>query len=174
MWYQTKLCTMLSYRHIDVTRYEKTKHLIFHDICLLAMDSPRYYSRVPWSKNWRYVGRVIAELKLYTDHLCFCLHFVQKGWVLCGQLSMFPYMHISLYFVCVRSNVECSVYCATRRCYWNSRGTWEWNPSWQSKFYSYSEAELGAISNSFPMAKTYLCDFPKKQVVEFESKTGWK
>ena len=32
----------------------------------------------------------------------------------------------------------------------------QWNPSWQPKFFmsDYSEAELGAISNSFPMATT--------------------
>ena len=44
----------------------------------------------------------------------------------------------------------------------------QWNPLWQPKFFmsDYSEAELGAISNSFPTATTYLCDFHREQCWE--------
>ena len=82
---------------------------------------------------------------------------------------------LPLFFVCVRTNVG---YSAIAQFIVQQEGATEiqealeilkqWNPSWQPKFFmsDYSEAEIGAISNAFPMATTYLCDFHREQCWE--------
>ena len=82
---------------------------------------------------------------------------------------------LPLFFVCVRINVG---YSAVAQFIVQQEGSTEiqkalnilkeWNPSWKPKYFmsDYSEAELTAISNAFPIVKTYLCDFHGEQCWE--------
>ena len=82
---------------------------------------------------------------------------------------------LALFFICVRTNVgyqvvgefitqsETSEQIAEALTILKS-----WNPSWNPPYFmvDYSDAELGAIEQVFPLCKVFLCDFHREQAWE--------
>ena len=82
---------------------------------------------------------------------------------------------LALFFLCVRTNVGYSVVAefivqeeSAERIAEALDIIKEWNPSWNPSFFmtDYSEAELLAIEQAFPSAKSFLCDFHREQAWE--------
>ena len=82
---------------------------------------------------------------------------------------------LSLFFVCVKTNVGYSVVAefviqseTAQQISEALAILKQWNPHWKPSFFiiDYSEAELGAIEEVFPSTKVYLCDFHREQAWE--------
>lgn len=82
---------------------------------------------------------------------------------------------LSLFFVCVKTNVGYSVVAefviqseTTQQISEALAVLQQWNPNWKPSFFiiDYSEAELSAIEEVFPSTKVYLCDFHREQAWE--------
>ena len=82
---------------------------------------------------------------------------------------------LSLFFVCVKTNVGYSVVAefviqseTTQQISEALAILQRWNPNWKPSFFiiDYSEAELSAIEEVFPSTKVYLCDFHREQAWE--------
>ena len=82
---------------------------------------------------------------------------------------------LALFFLCVRTNVGYSVVAefivqeeSAEKIAEALGIIKQWNPSWNPSFFmtDYSEAELLAIEQVFPSAKSFICDFHQEQAWE--------
>ena len=82
---------------------------------------------------------------------------------------------LALFFLCVRTNVGYSVVAefivqeeSAEKIAEALGVIKQWNPSWNPSFFmtDYSEAELLAIEQVFPSAKSFICDFHREQAWE--------